>query len=125
MLFGSSPASVIADSVARHFMIPVEQLLRVPTRLFHKRQAELDSWGRLSSPMDFEWILDPVRERKPPRSVIVVDDFITTGHTVREAARTLKLGGIHEVYVVGLGARVDSAATPSDASEGFNKSLAC
>jgi len=63
-----------------------------------KRQAELDSWTRLQNEMDFNaW--------KTANNVVLVDDFITTGHTVREAARSLKMSGVRTVHVFGLGAR--------------------
>ena len=98
---GGSPAAILAREVGRSLGIPAIDLLTKRSRLFEKRQAELDVLNRLLNPMRFE--VKPAFH--VPRSVILVDDFITTGHTVREAARALKLGGVRRVGVLSLGAR--------------------
>ncbi len=123
MDLGSTPSSFIAVNFAKEFGLPFETLLGIRPRFFRKRQAELDSWQRLSSQLDFEW----TGAIRAPRSVILIDDFVTTGHTLREAARALKLSGVRQVYVVGLGARVDSSAKALDAApaDGLSSSLAC
>jgi predicted amidophosphoribosyltransferase len=97
---GGSPVAKIARWISRRSRIPFSDLLEKRSQ-FGKRQAELDSWDRLSNPMRFGVKIN----YDVPKSVILVDDFITTGHTVREAARTLKLSGVRNVYVFGLGVR--------------------
>ena len=38
----------------------------------------------------------------PPRSVLLVDDVLTTGSTMRECARALRAAGVKEVHAVAL-----------------------
>ena len=59
--------------------------------------------ARLSNPIEFDQTENLEDQRGG--NIILVDDFITTGHTVRAAAKTLKLSGALSVHVFALGVR--------------------
>lgn len=62
------------------------------------QQAHLKSQERATNVRDaFAWLADP-----PPRSVILVDDVLTTGATMGACAETLILAGVDLVYGVAL-----------------------
>ena len=55
----------------------------------------------------------PVFRARPVRSglrVLVVDDVVTTGATLRSAERALRAAGVDEVRLVGAAATLDPAA---------------
>lgn len=109
-----SRALLLARWLSQGTDLPVQELLLKEWQLFAKRQAGLDHWYRLINPIPFRMKEDV----KIPRSVILVDDFVTTGHTLREAARALKLGGVRFVTVFSLGARIRIAEQSADLLKG-------
>jgi len=103
---GGSPALRIANWISRQTGIALLEML-CKTHEPPGRQAELDFWNRLQNPIGFSVA---VEGDNPPLSALLIDDFITTGHTVREAARALKQSGVRQVLVLGLGARESSGS---------------
>jgi predicted amidophosphoribosyltransferase len=113
---GGSPADVLANWVSEKTGLPKQVGLRKTVAaglgnplLASKRQAELQGWERLQTRFQFE--ID--QKIKPVRSLLLVDDFSTTGHTLQEAARALRLFGFSEVHTLCLGIRVSRIATLS------------
>jgi ComF family protein len=72
-------------------------------------QTGLDRAGRRSN-VRGAFVCRPVRHW-PPRRVWLVDDVVTTGATLAEAARTLRAAGVESVVGVGL-ARTPVGRTP-------------
>jgi predicted amidophosphoribosyltransferase len=104
---GGSPALKLASFIGRAGGIPV--LTRVLDRTknsLSKRQAELPGWQRKQTKLHFH-----ARENELGlRSVLIVDDFSTTGHTLEEAARVVKKAGYGKTHALCLGARNPGSA---------------
>ncbi len=114
-----SRAQQVAAWVSRETSLPVLPLLLAPDRIRnHKRQAELNFKERLENPIRFEWNPEFSKDRGAPSTVLLVDDFFTTGHTLRQAARVLNQHQVHQVHIFCLGLRPamnrGSALTDSD-----------
>ena len=58
-----------------------------------------------------------VTGRHLPRRVLLVDDVMTTGATLREASRALRTAGIGEVHVLAVARVADSAAAHRDRTQ--------
>jgi predicted amidophosphoribosyltransferase len=93
---GFDQAELLARSVARALGCPCLSLLRRPPGPPQTGRTRVE---RLDSP-SFE-VRPPV-----PRRILLVDDVVTTGATLRAAAATLRLAGAAEVALLAL------AATP-------------
>ncbi len=101
-----SPAEKIARWLSSITQIPVHPLLLSPTLRIGqqmKRQAELGILERLQSPLRFS--LDPNYNLAPFQRIILVDDFLTSGRTVGQAAKTMKMAGINQIHSFCLGVR--------------------
>lgn len=121
---GGSPADILAGWVSKEWALPRLRLLRKSTvkmtsqipglkNSSGKRQAELSGWERAQTKLNFT--VDS--RQKPLRSVLLVDDFSTTGHTLSEAAKALRLAGYSQVHSLCLGIR-----SPSPKAASSNKS---
>ena len=98
-----SRSELIANWVGSQLKLPICSLLNVPTALTNqKRQAELNLQQRLQNSIRF---IVPYPELSIPKRVILVDDFITTGHTLGQAALVLLNSGVEEIHAFGLGVR--------------------
>jgi predicted amidophosphoribosyltransferase len=98
-----SRALFLANWVSSQTGIPVVQaLLPAPRNLAGKRQAELSSHERVCNELSF-----PLRPYMPAgiRRVILVDDFMTTGHTLNSAAKSLHSAGVTNIHTFCLGMR--------------------
>ena len=98
---GFNQAEEIADRLSAVWEIPVEKHL-----LFRKKktapQKELGESGRLENLVSaFEADAGCAKQY---RSVILVDDILTTGATMEACARALKHAGIEHVYMAALSA---------------------
>lgn len=94
---GYNQSELIADSIGRNLQIP-----HVPGLLVRLRQTQtqtfFDAEGRRKNVQGAFGIgQSEVRELAGKR-ILLIDDVITTGATVKECARTLKLNGASEVY---------------------------
>ena len=102
--FRGSPADRVAQWISREIAIPFQPALAPSAKSHHApRQAELKLNERFQNPIRFEF----QKEYRPylKKGVILVDDFMTTGHTLRAAARLLNAHGISPVHVFCLGVR--------------------
>jgi predicted amidophosphoribosyltransferase len=107
---GGSPADVLGTWISQKSDLPLLRILKKTVSKStsdvgggekYKRQAELSGWERTRTKLGFE--VDP--RQKPLRSVLLVDDFSTTGHTLAEAAKALRLAGYLQVHTLVLGIR--------------------
>jgi len=108
-----SPAECIAQWVSSLTHVPLVPALLPPqppkggersNQEKPKRQAELSMLERLQSPLRFR--INPKIEVRSIRCVILVDDFMTSGRTLDQAAQVLTRAGIEEIHVFCLGVRI-------------------
>lgn len=89
---GFNQSLMIATSLAVLFEAPVSNLLK--RVINNPPQARLARGERKTNIKGaFAFVGGP-----PPRRIILVDDVVTTGQTIMEAARALKAGGVEKVY---------------------------
>lgn len=88
---GFDQGRLLATAVARRLRLPCRPLLR---RLGGSGQTGLSRAERLAGPK-LEAAL-----RGPCRSVLLVDDVVTTGATLSAAARALRGAGVEQVHAV-------------------------
>ncbi len=101
-----SRALRIAEWLSPQTRLPVLPILLAPPKNpTRQRQAQLSMRDRLANPIRFEVNEELLRIRSVPSSLILVDDFFTTGHTLRQAARTLKARGVQSIHIFCLGLR--------------------
>ena len=90
-------SELIARAALRH--VPSEYELASPVLVRHRQtrsQVGLDREARIENMRDAFRVIDAARIAG--RTVIVVDDVMTTGATVSECARVLKRAGAAKVY---------------------------
>lgn len=99
---GRSSTETIARWLATLLELPVLHALDPPGSAPRYRQAELKRLDRYQNRIDFE-----IGREQPPRGepLILVDDFMTTGHTLRAASRLLWRNGSGLIHVFCLGVR--------------------
>lgn len=85
---GGSPAESLACWIARHSGAGILRPLGAVEHEF--RQGELGLDGRLRNELRFEIRHGELR-RVSGNKILLIDDFVTSGHTVRAAARALRL----------------------------------
>jgi predicted amidophosphoribosyltransferase len=104
---GGCPAARIARWTASLARLPCAETLLPPPTIrsgVARRQAQLGMTERRASVLRFR--PHPDGPDLLGKKVILTDDFVTTGKTVRSAARSLKSLGAVEVHVVCLGVRL-------------------
>ncbi len=99
---GFDHAHLLAQELAAQLKIPYIPLLK---KLYATRpQKELSALERSGNLLGAFDVLDPAL--LPGRTVLLVDDVITTGSTLDECAKMLKIFGAQEVYAVTAAASV-------------------
>lgn len=101
---GRSPALQIAQWLSCETRLPVLSPLRLEDPGRAPKQATLDLPGRLLRPVRIRadaFSFEPLLGQK----IILVDDFVTTGRTLREGARACLRAGAAEVHGFALGIR--------------------
>ena len=100
---GGSPAERIAARVApaarARLLLALEKVSRN-----QKRQGELLAHERLRSILKYR-VLPQSQKRLEGSVCLLVDDFMTTGHTLRNAAAALKRSGVSRIHAFALGVR--------------------
>jgi ComF family protein len=102
---GFNQAELIARDFSEYFNyeINIENLKRIK---YQRPQAELSESERLENiKSSFAWMGDNksddgLNEKLKERTIILIDDVLTTGATLNEAARVLKEAGAEEVYAL-------------------------
>jgi ComF family protein len=93
---GYNHAEVIASYVAKYFKLVMNSKLLI-------RVKDTKPQYKLSRKERFENIrgaFDTIREKKIPRSIVLIDDVATTFSTLQEAAMVLKQSGVKKVLGV-------------------------
>ncbi len=123
---GGSPAAKIADWVGREMRVPVAAGLLSSRPRQGKRQAELGREARLQSRIEFSADSMAFHGKR----VLLVDDFMTTGRTLKAAAAALAATGAAEVHAFCLGIRPalsedyeTTGAAGADSAEAFSATL--
>lgn len=100
---------LIAREAAWQMELPVEKLLH---KIRHnRRQASIKGKkARLRNVRGVYRAVDPDRIRG--KRILLIDDIITTGATISEAARVLKEAGAKKVYVACVASSADPAFRP-------------
>ena len=100
---GGNRAERIAEWVGCLLKVPVLSPLKmaIPDRN-QKRQAERGLSQRLENPIHF--FIDPL-ELNSKKRILLVDDFMTSGHTLHQAAKALKSAGLDQIHAFCLGIR--------------------
>ncbi len=99
-----SRAEKIAFWISCQMKIPTLSLLQFPVSIRNKkRQAELSLEERFKNQIEF--LID---SKSLPRGgrLILVDDFMTSGRTLRLAARSLRNSGVSSIHVFALGVKI-------------------
>ena len=95
---GYNQAELLADEIGKILEIPVIPDL-VKRVHYTGYQKKLDPWGRKKNlEHAFAPGGDPAELPKGFRRVIIIDDIYTTGNTVDQVAKVLKLMGFQKVY---------------------------
>jgi ComF family protein len=95
---GFNQALEIARPIARRMKVPVDTTLLQRVRETPHQQG-LSATERRSNLRD----AFSVTTKVPASKILLVDDVMTTGETVRECSRTLKAGGAIELQVAVVG----------------------
>ncbi len=111
---GRSTSREVAESLANHLGLPSGPLLETCHNRGELRQAERRLRERLTDQPRFKVI------GTPPKRVLLVDDFLTSGQTLRSAAQELSRWGAFEIHAFALGARLISGTREQT---GLNGSL--
>ncbi len=99
---GFNQTKLLAQALAKQLKMPWQNTLI--KNKYHLAQAQTTSKAERLSNVTNTFAIDPNFEKflqttkPPPTSVTIVDDVITTGSTLNEAARILKNFGIKKVY---------------------------
>jgi predicted amidophosphoribosyltransferase len=110
-LLGGSPAEKVARWAANESQAPFLPLLRPnhgsnPGSTHSHRQAELGLLDRFSHRLKFQVETRQVKTLPRDARVLLVDDFMTSGHTLHAAAQCLRGVGVFDVHVFCLGVRI-------------------
>ena len=92
----------ISRWVSGQLKTPWANLLKINPK---KNQAKLDVWDRMRNGNRFELKISPLAGEF--KKVILVDDFVTTGKTMRDAAQILLSSGVKSIHCFSLGIRPD------------------
>jgi predicted amidophosphoribosyltransferase len=101
---GGSPVETVALALARELRIPLLRALELKPGSSNVHQAQLPLALRLQSASKFRVIAER-REQLAAAKLLLVDDFLTTGRTLKSAAAELRLSGAVEVHGYCLGVR--------------------
>ncbi len=99
-----SQTEVIALWLSQILQIPITHALQYNLPRHQKKQAELDSLARQAQSIPF-LIRESAQSLRQQR-VLLVDDFFTTGHTLRSAALALRKTQTLEIHGFCLGVRI-------------------
>ncbi len=103
---GGSPAQLVADWLSKEIAVPVLPLLATGKSGGNPlRQGELKRSARLENRLSFELASEYAASLAKSPQILLVDDFMTTGHTLGMAAQKLKCLRNSSVHVFCLAVR--------------------
>lgn len=94
---GTNGAEILAETVARELNLPLDRASLRSARLPHKQGTLSPSERRSNVRHAFK--VRPAAIRVVDRTILLIDDVMTTGATLEEATKTLIRGGARAVYV--------------------------
>ncbi len=101
---GRSPAEELASEIGRILRKPVWPVLEARTMRTSTVQHHSDLWKRETSGNRFR-VAGAFADRVRGKNLLLVDDFLTTGRTLRQAAQALRLAGAGKLFGFTLGCR--------------------
>jgi len=94
---GFNQSEILTRELAAAFAYPIN--LDLQRNKYTQPQAELNGRARLDNIKDsFSWAGTPETENLAGKTIILIDDVVTTGATLNEAAAVLKKSGAKKVY---------------------------
>ena len=101
---GYNQAYLLSDLLGEYLNVPVQTqaLLRCRPTAFQARLAQKERWTNISGAFKIKH-----SQGLRNRTILLVDDLLTTGATVSEAAGVLKSAGARKVYVLTLAIAVE------------------
>jgi ComF family protein len=119
---GFNQAELIARAAVKCLPQPVE----IATGILVRQRATISQVGlsreqRIANMSDAFWVRD--RRRVPGRTVIVVDDVMTTGTTLSECARVLKQAGAKRVWAATVARTFQGTAPQKAANHGGEEEI--
>ncbi len=97
---GFNQAQLIAEELASKLNKPFKKLLKKIKDT--KKQARSSFQQRLSNLSDCFRVESPYRDFVKNKTILIIDDVISTGSTLNECAKTLKASGAKQVIGVAL-----------------------
>jgi len=94
---GYNQSFILCQHLSRHFSLPIEESLLKRVK-YTKHQVKLPAEKRRFNVRGV-FKIDRKINILPDR-ILLVDDVVTTGASLNEAARTLKAAGVHKVFAL-------------------------
>jgi len=112
---GGSRSELLARWLSRQMGIPWVAALRKTRSPMSAHQGRLSVAGRLENRLEFAWRSAQVKDRLSDGGILLVDDIMTSGHTLRLAASALQLGrSERSIFSFSLGVRPKLYAKPAN-----------
>ncbi len=101
---GFNQAQLICDYFSRFIHYPIVDLLIKKQETFSQAQIKnkKDRYLNMKGVFDINKKGRDVRPGVSNKNIILIDDVVTSGSTVKEAARILKKAGVKKIYVLAL-----------------------
>jgi ComF family protein len=108
---GFNQSELIVRAAAKYLPQPLEIAAVLKRHRATHSQVGLTREERIANLRDAFRVIDPARVKG--RTVIVVDDVMTTGSTISECARVLKKAGAEQVWAATVARTLKSAGQPA------------
>ena len=95
---GFNQAELLAEALGKELGLPVKNLLQKTKQTKDQKYMSLEQRSR--NVADVYRIRNEAKGVAMPRSVLLMDDIVTTGSTLTACARALKEAGVKEVYFI-------------------------
>jgi competence protein ComFC len=96
---GFNQAELIAEEIAEHFKLPI-QINTLKRKISRAPQAKISDIEKRKANIENGFGVGPEIKSIGNKIVLLVDDVITTGATLNEAAKILKQNGAREIWAL-------------------------